>query len=138
MPDGVIIRPAEDRDIKRIRALQAQDVMAADGQVWSHKHLNMVMRRGFLFAAEHDGAVVGYICGERLLDNGAMLWYHIVDEEFRGQGIGTLLLDYFEQVLQEQGVEWFIAYSDKSRVVNFHKKRGASIGDSYTEIIKDF
>lgn len=112
--------------------------MNATGETWSKSHYGDIIKYGWLLVAEHNDKVIGYICGEPLVHSGSMLWYHIVDKKFRGHGVGTMLLDYFEQVLKESGIEWFVAYTSKKKVTEMHQKRGAVVGEVYTEIVKDF
>ncbi len=136
MNGTIILRPAVRKDIVAIRELQSEDVLNADGEPWSVSHYSKIVKDGFLLVAELNKKVIGYACGERMLHDGAMFWFRIVNKKFRGQGIGTALADYFEQVLRDNGIKWFVSYA-KPNVAEFHKKRGAFTGETYVEVVKD-
>lgn len=68
-----------------------------------------ILKQG-IFIAEVDGIPVGYICGEIdikkpwLKENIASLTNLFVKKEFRKRNIGTYLLDYFKEYVQNKGL----------------------------------
>lgn len=129
---AVIIRDAEDRDYKQAAILYAQPALmypqtgiftgteqfkaSFDPQSLLTPELFKHYRngqKGFgLFVAEKDGELVGICChiNEPLRDSGTseqleMQYIEIlaVDEKYRGQGIGSLLLNEFERRAKLQG-----------------------------------
>ena len=65
-----------------------------------------------------------------------MIQLRIIEPGLRGQGIGTMLSDYFENAVRKMGVEWFLSYAIPS-VAEFHKKRGSFVKSGYSEIYKE-
>jgi len=48
----------------------------------------------------------------------------VVDSHIRGRGIGTALLQYFEQKMKKIGREWIVlyGYARNKKVLDFYKK----------------
>jgi GNAT superfamily N-acetyltransferase len=97
-PASVQIRPAEDQDDARCRAIHGTAVMSSYGQI--HRWLEPIVcdpetpleRCDWTLVAELDGRVVGYV---------AVTGNHIenlyIDPEAQGRGVGRMLLAAVEQ-----------------------------------------
>ena len=129
----MIIRPAQIKDIPQCQELQRKYLPDADGSVWN-RLWPLVIEHGFARVAECDGKIIGYSAGEKLL-RGAMAWHQIVDKNYRNRGIGTQLMDALEDAFRDAGIPYYIGYA-RPNMVEYHKKRGADIGEQYVEILK--
>ncbi|MCL2331660.1 MAG: GNAT family N-acetyltransferase [Proteobacteria bacterium] len=138
MPENIVLRPASRKDIATMRKLMEKEKdLFPDNDPWSVGYTEGIVANGIVLVAEMDGRVAGFIAGEKLLGGGTMIWLRIIEPSLRGLGLGTMLSDYFEQILRDQNTKWMISYA-KPKVANFHKKRGAFIGGEYLEIFKEF
>ncbi|HEX8993860.1 MAG TPA: GNAT family N-acetyltransferase [Candidatus Paceibacterota bacterium] len=80
---------------------------------------------GFVEVVEYEGKVIGYICGALVKSDSyrregvyAELENMLIEEEFRGRGIGSLLVADFDSWCKSQGV-------NISRVVASYKNTNA-------------
>lgn len=137
MLENIVLRPAQKKDSAAIQDLMVNEKQILSGnEVWAKESIKTYIENGFVFVAEQDDHVVGFVIGERLLDGGALVQLRIVEPDLRGQGIGVMLSDYFEQALYDMGITWMLSYA-RPDVAAFHKKRGASLCPGYTEVYKE-
>lgn len=93
---------------------------------------------GIFFVAESESNIIGMIMGELLICDGCVIWYFVVDENLRSQGIGKRLLNAFEKDSAAKGAKWIFGSGDiKWKTMNFYKKNGFEFGDTYIEFMKD-
>ena len=87
---------------------------------------------GCVFVAKIDSKTVGYICGGirrkeafRTVDKMAEIENMFVLEGYRGQGIGTRLVEAFKDWCKEQKVERIMveAFYLNKRAIRFYKKQ---------------
>jgi len=135
MTDNIDIRSATEKDIPILQKLQADNVPEADGTAWTEYDWLTNIHGGFNFVAESGGRIVGYICGERLLGDGAVLHFLIMEERYRSGKISLALFSHFERLLKDDGVKWYLTYA-RPRVAAFLEKRGAFVGEEYAEVLK--
>lgn len=84
------------------------------------------------FIIEINETIVGYLCGfieeasYRILDKIGVLGNMYVEEKYRGQGIGTKLVEQFKLWCQQQGVKRIRveATAQNSGSVNFYHQLG--------------
>ena len=67
-----------------------------------------------------------------------MIWYFVVDKNFRGKGIGQKMISHFERECKKQNIEWIILYSprESTKSLNFYEKTGYNKGKSFFEFNK--
>jgi GNAT superfamily N-acetyltransferase len=86
-----------------------------------------------LVARDQDGRVVGGVMGGSIW--GWMLvevfW---VDQELRGQGLGTALLNQAEQVARQCGCGYVILETFNSQTLGFYQKRGYVINGQLDDL----
>ena len=101
---NIEIRNLQDSDIEALSAIEA----AAFSMPWSADDFRDLLSRNYCFylVAFVDGRIAGCagltdICNEGNIDN------VVVAEEFRGQGVGTMLLRELISKGEERGIEAF-------------------------------
>jgi ribosomal protein S18 acetylase RimI-like enzyme len=79
--------------------------------------------------------LVGLVICEITLNKQAYIWYLIVDENYRGRGIGQKLISELEVKLKSKKIKKiFLNSSDDSK--KFYEKLDFMLGDDVTEMIK--
>jgi len=78
-----------------------------------------------IIIATLDNAVVGYLRLEKIWNNFPFISWIYVQEKWRGQGIGTSLLQFLEKELRSNHAGWLLSSSEasNSRAIEWHKKR---------------
>lgn len=93
-----------------------------------------------LIVAEIEGEIVGFILGaihhptkKTTLEN------ILVTEEYRGRGVGKLLLDSFMKEMESRGVEYICALSrtDNTPAIHFFVKNGFKKGNDFSWIYQN-
>jgi len=71
--------------------------------------------RSWLFAAIHNGAIIGFACGYELLHHAGirMLYIHEIGiaEAFQHQGVGTALINALKNACRERGISRFFLFT---------------------------
>ena len=83
-----------------------------------------------VFAAELDGEQVGWIeLGYHKWNNRMRIWEFLVKEEFRGRGIGTLLMKHAAKLAKEKGARMLVLETQTCNVpaINFYLKHGFNL-----------
>lgn len=112
-----------------------------DSSFWPESTLRrwLVSSNDPLIVAESEGEIVGFILGaihhptkKTTLEN------ILVTEEYRGRGIGRLLIDCFMTEMERHGVEYVCALSKTTNVptINFLLKNGFARGHDFVWIYK--
>ena len=79
--------------------------------------------------------LVGLVICEITLNKQAYIWYLIVDEKYRGRGIGQKLILELEGKLKSKKIKKiFLNSSEESK--KFYEKLDFMLGDDVTEMIK--
>ncbi|MCS7128560.1 MAG: GNAT family N-acetyltransferase [Sulfolobales archaeon] len=129
MSGDIVLRNARSRDVNRIFEIHLNSLEELDEEdyEWFKALINTRSKRKKVIVAEVEGKVVGFIITYKhrhltYIDSLA------VDSEYRGLGIGSLLLDYLEETLVREGVEEvFLSVKDRNlAALNFYLKRGYS------------
>lgn len=62
-----------------------------------------------------------------------------ISENYRGKGIGSLLLKEYERKIKKIGINWIVLYwfQKNSRVLDFYRKHGFSEGVTCVEFVKE-
>lgn len=134
--EKVIIRSATPADFKSVQALQLIDGLTADLNAWSDESLNNYLAGNLFFVAYDSDKFLGYILGERLLGDGAMIWFCEIMPEYRNGVAAKLLIDKFEATCKAVGITWTIAFTVQ-KLANVYKHFGAFTGEKYTEVLID-
>lgn len=85
-----------------------------------------------VFVAEVDGTLVGYKAGYATHPNRYYSWLGGVDPEFRGQGIGKLLMDQQHASSRFKSVETHVA-QDNAAMVQLNLKSGLTITGMFSK-----
>ncbi|MCM2325609.1 MAG: GNAT family N-acetyltransferase [Candidatus Woesearchaeota archaeon] len=120
--DEIIIRKATDADITRVMpvVIATREYHAnlneldrlKDGwqEMWSGYALQIVNGKGWMYVAEKDEEVIGYIMGNPQgqppifeIDKTAYISDLFVDPRFRNAGVGKMLFDSFKEQVASEG-----------------------------------
>jgi len=140
--EEIVMRKAKESDLINCEKLiHLPEFIFADGEYPDIEYLSFFLdkNRGLFFVMEKDSQIVAFILGEKLLGKSSIVWYTSVDERFRGQGLGSQMLNYFEGECKKQGIEWIVLHSpEKSpKSLDFYRKMNYNEGSSYLEFNKN-
>jgi GNAT superfamily N-acetyltransferase len=91
----------------------------------------------YFLVIEEGEDVFGFIYGEPLVGDGVIIWYLVIHEDKRGNGLGSELLKEYENRCKNNGVKWSVLYTPvEGKALNFYKRLGYKVGVSQTEMIK--
>ena len=136
----VTIRPAQLQDIALCERMAHDPILRfPSGGYPDSGFLKDHLNSNYFLVAEADGKVVGWILGEALKAHGSALWFFIVDEPYRKQGVGTKLYEEFEKVLKKDGREWVFLTShiNNTAAKEFYLKNGFVQGEPHFEMAKN-
>lgn len=98
---------------------------------------NVAKYNGKIWIAEEDGKTAGYIVGviwkqseENKLEIGPHTLGEVIDlyliEEYRGKGLGTLMLEKMENYFKDNGCDsmWVSVFAPNEKARNLYKKFG--------------
>ena len=97
------------------------------------KHENIKINRKLV--DENGRVVAAVMAGVSGIDAG-WIWKIWVDEEYRGRGLGTLLLKHFEKKAKEKGAHKFIAEEIYDWNVGFFLKNGYKVAGELPDLPK--
>ena len=132
----VVIRQARKRDLRACaRILHTGELAGASGWYPTARVLSGCLGKYFLLA-EKEGRILGCSVVEPL-KRGVIGWWFAVEEDARGQGVGSALMDELERTARKDGKYFFLIYSKVgTKAVEFYRKRGYAKGQDFTELIK--
>jgi len=85
-----------------------------------------------IMVCEVDGIPIGVGRAHFISDNEAQIRSISVEEEWKGKGIGSIILKELEKIVTEKGAKWIIIHA-RSNAVEFYKKNGYEVVEpSYT------
>ncbi|MBI4014864.1 MAG: GNAT family N-acetyltransferase [Candidatus Aenigmarchaeota archaeon] len=89
---------------------------------------------GLFLVAEEGNEVVGYIAGEELRGNVAMIWFFTTNP----RGIGTKLLAEFEKLCRKNAIKYILLYAPtfNEKTLVFYRTTGYNEGLKMTEFNK--
>lgn len=93
----------------------------------------------FAFGLFDEDIIVSVLLAEKLVHKGCILWYIATDPEKRSLGFGSRLLDFFEELVKNEGLKWIFLNATEDSL-NFYKKHGfvTSKYSKVYEYVKDF
>lgn len=86
-----------------------------------------------------DEVLVSVLLAEKLVHKGCILWYIATDPTKRNFGYGSQLLNYFEDVIQNEGLKWIFLNATEDSL-SFYKKNNY-VTSKYSKVfehVKDF
>ncbi len=136
--DNIIIRSAKENDLSYcVELLHTLEFKFPDGDFPDINYLKIYLDDDFFLVAEDQGKIIGCIFGEPLKGGLAIIWYFIVNESYRGQGIGKQLYEEYEKRIKIKGVEWLVVYvNHNEKALNFYIKQGHNVGHDFFEVNK--
>lgn len=85
-----------------------------------------------------DTEIVGFIYGEKLMWNGAVIWYFVVDGKYRDFSIGSALINHFEEYCKRYNIKWIFGASDiNKKTLNFYKRHEYVLSEKHIEFTKN-
>lgn len=134
------IRKARISDCKSVSVLaNVPELAGPNGYVASPKWIEAYLNeRQIVIVAEIDKKIVGFVAGESIVGNGALIQLIAVDRKCRNQGIGKSLLDAFEKECRKRKVIWVLAYgnAESKGILALLKSKGYLAGTKEIELVK--
>ena len=134
-----VIRPVGAGDIRQCYELgRTPELTEAFGGPPLLFWIEALAKEGIFFVAEEGGDIVGYIAGERTAGEIAILHNIAVRDSHREKGIGSMLVDKFEQECRGRKLKliYLYGFSGNSRTSNFFEKKGYIKGSPTHEFEK--
>ena len=134
------IRNAKRRDLESCaRLLDIPEFEFPEGGRPDVDFLQQYLGKDFFLVAEKEDTIIGCIFGEKLRGYIALIWFIVVDETMRGEGVGTQLLSEFEERCKRRGIGWTILYaSTTDRIpLSFYEMSGYNRGSTLIEMNKN-
>ncbi len=137
---SIKIRKAKLSDIPVVMdLLRKTDFLTENSLYDTPEYFERSVSEGIFFVAEMKNVgVIGLIHGEKLMCDGSVIWYFVVDEQYRSQGIGKILISAFENECKNQNIKWIFGSSDiNKKTMGFYKKNKYSFAGKYIEFTKN-
>jgi ribosomal protein S18 acetylase RimI-like enzyme len=98
----------------------------------------IIREKQMFFVAKDDKKTIGFVMGERLAGNAAIVHLMSVDPKYRRIGIGTRLMDEFEKECRKRRIIVIVAYAymDSKKIQNMLSKKGFMKGSKTVEYVK--
>ena len=136
----MIIRLAKLADCDAcVKLSQIEELRVADGTYLTKNYFEANIDEDELFfVAENNGTIIGYILGELLKGNGALLNLLAVSQSQRGEGIGKKLVAQFEAQCKIKEIKWILLYATafNEKTVAFYNKLEYVRGKSHIDFLK--
>lgn len=129
------IRPATEADLPRLIEVARRSFLSAFGATAPPPLLEQWARNdreatsyprdwAMMFVMERDGVIAGLM--QPTVDEIDGLWVH---PDFQGQGIGSRLLEFGENVIRQRGFarSWLTCSSFNRRALDFYLRRGYAV-----------
>lgn len=137
------IKKLEKENLNQVLEILHQDTLRyADGEYPGPGWVGDIIEskeKCFAFGLFEDNILISVLLSEKLIHKGCILWYIATDPEKRGLGYGGKLLEYFEEVVKEEGLKWIFLNATENSL-NFYKKHGF-VTSKYSKVyehVKDF
>lgn len=137
------IKKLEKENLNEVLEILHQDTLRnAEGNYpssgWIGDAINE-KEKCFAFGLFEENALISVLLAEKLIHKGSILWYIATDPNKRSLGHGGKLLEYFEELVKQEGLKWvFLNATEDSK--NFYKKHGF-LTSQYSKVyehIKEF
>src|SRR3989338_514265 len=98
---------------------------------------SIVKEKQILILYEEKNKTIGFIMGERLASNNAIIHLISVKKGERNKGVGKSLLAAFENECSKRKLKYILTYGySKKSTINFFQKNGFSKGSPLYELVK--
>ncbi len=133
----------KERDLDEVlNILHEDNLRYADGDYPGPNWISDIIEseKCFTFGLwDDENKLVSILLAERLVHKGCILWYIATNPKKIGIGFGSQLLEYFENFVKSEGLNWiFLNATEES--LNFYKKHNylTSKHSKVFEHVKDF
>lgn len=136
----MIIRSAEKKDLKACETLgKIVEFELPDGRFMKAEWLEEYLDPDFYLVMEEDKKILGFVAGDQLKINGAMLMFLTIDKKARNKGLGSMLLKEFEERIKKRGTTWILLYgpTQNKKTLKFYETHGYTKGGTYHEFLKE-
>jgi len=128
----VIIHNAKIEDLENLGELLKIKEISWRGEGYSIEYFKRLVREGVILVAEIDSKIVGFVFGEfSKEEDWAELTGVAVLEEHRGKGIGSKLINEFENVIRGKKISSIEVNAHVETLAKFIHKFGYEKGESY-------
>jgi len=93
------------------------------------------LEKDYFLVAEDEERIIGCIIGEPLKVKSVLIWYLVIDQERRGEGIGKKLLQNFEKKMRRKNLEWLYLQT-QAATSGFYAKNNYQKGQQLQEFSK--
>ena len=140
--DNLLIRNATLEDAKTLEKISrvTKEVTMVDGRTLGLKYFEVIIEYGFVFVAEIDKKIVGFLLSEIYdLTKLSVLTYLVVKPKYRNYKIGTKLIDSYLKELKKRKIKLVSLFAPKSnkKSLNFYEKAGFKKDKEYVLFFKD-
>ncbi len=118
------IKKLETKDLKDVLVILQQDSLRyADGEYPGSGWVGDLIESGkcYAFGLWDKEILVSVLLAEKLVHKGCILWYIATAPEKTGHGLGSQLLDYFENFVKTEGLKWIFLNATQDSL-GFYKK----------------
>ena len=132
----MIIRDANEKDLHVCeRLLHLPEFKFPNGEFPSVDNLEDFLEKDYFLVAEDEERIIGCIIGEPLKVKSVLIWYLVIDQERRGEGIGKKLLQNFEKKMRRKNLEWLYLQT-QAATSGFYAKNNYQKGQQLQEFSK--
>ncbi len=128
----MIIRKATPKDSKEALVLVQEPSLTIDAEEYPDDELYFIesCESGVFFVAEENDKVIGFILGFKLTRSTYVLELIVVNNNIRGKGVGSKLLNKFREEISKLGATSYFLFSpDESKQTHqFYLKNGLKGG----------
>jgi len=115
-----------------VKLAKTKELQYAPGLFPSEKELKSGARHGLFYVAKVEDKIVGFVLGYILSRQSGYIDLLVVEEKYRGQGIGTKLLSKIKKKMHQEEINnaWLIAHENQ-KDVEFYLKKHFKQGDRF-------
>lgn len=132
MKDLKILK-AKSEDINDcVRLAETKELEYGPGLFPKEKELKSGAKRGIFYVAKINDKTIGFVLGYILSRQSAYIDLLVVEKNFRGQGIGTKLLNKIKKKMRKEEINniWLIAHENQ-KDVEFYLHKHFKEGDRF-------
>lgn len=119
----MILRKANEKDLdKCLELLKEDDFRYCTGE-FPDRDFIIEFFNEYFYVLEKNDKIVGCYLATKIFSNGVYLWYLVIDKEFRGQNLGTYILENMEKIHKSENRTWIYFISPLNNI-DFYTKKG--------------
>lgn len=136
----MIIRNAKKEDVENSRELLKGENIGWNNNTYDPAYYERLIdteERSIFLVAEDNKEIVGVVFGEySMKEDWSELMGVVVDENFRGKGIGVALMNKFEDIVRNKGISMIETDANINTLAKFIHKLGYEKGNTFVNCRK--